>query len=375
LVNIIYAVPITVGLWVIGVPNALLWGLLTLVLRFVPYLGSILSAAFPVALAFAVSPGWSTVLWTGALFVFVEFVTSNVIEPWLYGSRTGITPLAVIISAMFWAFLWGPAGLVLSTPLTVCLVVLGRHIPQFDLFDILFGDAPVLAPHTSLYQRLLSGDRTEVAFHTEDALDMSGPNATALGDFYQFTAIPALIMAQDDRHRGVLLPDQELTLAATASVMVEDIAALLADNPVAQGDWRVKVIGGRWDLDNSSAEILAHFLTTLGTAVEAHGFAELAPARLGALVADGADCVILCFLDPSPSRASLLHVRRIKRLMPQLRVGVVLWEVPADIRAASQGLRRVAAVEPAKLAEAIEIGADFAVTNLQDACRAGRPQS
>ena len=368
LVNIIYAVPIAAGLWLIGVPNALLWGLLTLVLRFVPYIGSALSAAFPMALAFAVSPGWSMLLWTGALFLAVEFTTSNAIEPWLYGSRTGISPLAVIISALFWAFLWGPLGLVLSTPLTVCLVVLGRHIPQFDLFDILLGDSPVLSPHASLYQRLLSGDRTEVGFLAEEAVEAAG-----LAEFYQTAAIPALILAQDDRHRGVLLPDSESDLATTATEMVEDLKAMPQTAPQSEAgevpaDWRVTVVGGRWDLDDSAAEMLAHVLTTAGVQAVARSFADLAPARL-ATVLEAADCVILCFLDPYPSRASLLHIRRIKRLMPDLRVGIVLWEMPVDIRTATPGFPGTTAVSREKLAEAVEIGADFAETTLRDACR------
>ena len=371
LVNIIYAVPITLGLWLIGVPNALLWGLMTLVLRFVPYIGSALSAAFPMALAFAVSPGWSMLLWTGALFLLVEFVTSNAIEPWLYGSRTGVSPLAVILSAIFWAFLWGPLGLVLSTPLTVCLVVLGRHIPQFDLFDILLGDTAVLSPHASLYQRLLSGDRTEVGFLAEESVEADG-----LVEFYQTAAIPALILAQDDRQRGVLMPDRESDLATTATDMVEDLKAMPEDPQVPEGDvviapadWRVTVVGGRWDLDDSAADMLAHVLTTKGAQATARSFADLAPARL-ATVLDATDCVILCFLDPGPSRASLLHIRRIKRLMPDLRVGVVLWEMPADLRAATQGFARVPAVQREKLAEAVEIGADFAETTVRDACLA-----
>ena len=372
LVNIIYAVPIALGLWLIGVPNAPLWGLLTLVLRFVPYIGSAMSAAFPMALAFAVSPGWSMVLWTGALFLAVEMITSNIVEPWLYGSRTGVSPLAIILSAIFWAFLWGPLGLVLSTPLTVCLVVLGRHIPQFDLFDIMFGDAPVLLPHASLYQRLLSGDRMEVGFRAEEALE-----AVGLDEFYQTSALPALIVASDDRQRGVLSLDGEKRLADTVTAMVEDLTAMSAE-PVeaaetpdgAVPERRVTVVGGRWEIDDSSAEILAHVLAMTGAGTRARSFADLAPARIKAAVARDTDCVILCFLDPYPSRASLLHIRRIKRLNPGLRVGVVLWDMPSDLRGASQGGRQIAAVPPEKLAEAVEIGADFAVTTLKDACSA-----
>ncbi len=372
LVNVIYAVPIALGLWMIGVPNAVLWGMLTLILRFVPYIGSALSAAFPLFLAFAVSPDWSAVLWTAALFGVVELVTSNVIEPWLYGSRTGVSPLAIIVAAIFWTFLWGPLGLVLSTPLTVCLVVLGRHIPQFELFDILFGDEPVLAPHARLYQRLLVGDQVEATFRAEEALE-----ETTLADFYQVSAIPALLLAQDDRDRGVLTAAQETRLATTAAALVEDLAAMADEDDnaedeqalaaVAPSGWRVACVGGRWAIDNVSASMLAQVLEGEGAETRVHSFLDLSPARAPVLNLRETDCLILCFLDPIPSRASLLHIRRIKRLAPKLRVGVVIWGMPDVIRAASDTQRSVAQVAPAKLAEAAEFGADFAVTTLTDA--------
>ncbi|MDR6954750.1 putative PurR-regulated permease PerM [Ancylobacter sp. 3268] len=129
-INTLYAVPITIGLWVLGIPNALLWGVLALILRFVPYIGPAIGMVLPLFLALAVSPGWTLLLWTGALFLAMELISNNVLEPWLYGSRTGLSSLAIIVAAIFWAWLWGPLGLVLSTPLTVCLVVLGRHVPS-----------------------------------------------------------------------------------------------------------------------------------------------------------------------------------------------------------------------------------------------------
>jgi predicted PurR-regulated permease PerM len=369
LVNIIYAVPIAIGLWLIGVPNALLWGMLTLVLRFVPYIGSALSAAFPLFLSFAVSPDWSAVLWTAALFALVELLTSNVIEPWLYGSRTGVSPLAIIVSAIFWTFLWGPLGLVMSTPLTVCLVVLGRHIPQFELFDILFGDEPVLAPYARLYQRLLVGDRMEATFRAEEAMEDEG-----LADFYQNSAIPALLLAQDDRDRGVLTPTQEARLAETASGMVEDLATLAQPDtelPTATTrQLRVACIGGRWATDDVSARMLVQVLAGEGVETAAYSFADLAPARLNALNLVETDCLILCFLDPTPSRASLLHVRRIKRLAPNLRVGVMIWDMPGDIQAQDDGFRGVAKVSAVKRAEAVEFGADFVGTMIAEAVEA-----
>ncbi len=275
LVNVIYALPIGIGLWLIGVPNAPLWGLLTLVLRFVPYIGSILSAAFPLFLAFAVSPDWTPLLWTAALFVVVELLTSNIIEPWLYGSRTGVSPLAIIVSAIFWTWIWGPLGLVLSTPLTVCLVVLGRHIPQFELFDILFGDEPVLSPHARLYQRWLAGDTLETTFRAEEALEDA-----FLSDYYRDTALPALMLAQADWSRGVLTTAQETQVAEVAMTMVQDLQAVVEDEldearkdtppdgdrpePLIGEGRRILCIGGRSALDDASAAMLAQSLAAEG---------------------------------------------------------------------------------------------------------------
>lgn len=146
MVNLGYGLPMALGLWAIGVPGAWLWGGLATVLRFVPYLGPALGAVFPLVLAFAVDPGWSMVLWTLGLIATLELVSNNVVEPLAYGGSTGVSPLAVLLSAAFWALLWGPVGLVLATPLTVCLVVMGRHLAPLRFLDVLFSSAPRGAP-------------------------------------------------------------------------------------------------------------------------------------------------------------------------------------------------------------------------------------
>ena len=363
LVNVIYALPIGIGLWLIGVPNALLWGMLTLVLRFVPYIGSVLSAAFPLFLAFAVSPDWDALLWTAGLFLVVELAISNIIEPWLYGSRTGVSPLAIIVSAIFWTWIWGPLGLVLSTPLTVCLVVLGRHIPQFELFDILFGDEPVLAPHARLYQRWLAGDAIESTFRAEEALEEEW-----LSDYYAQTALPALMLAQADWSRGVLTTPQEERLAGTAMAMVADLQTVVederAEEPPPEAPRRVLCIGGRSGLDDVAAAMLAQVLASEGAQTRSLTVRDLAPARMAALDLAQVDTVVLSFLDPSPARASLLHLRRLKRAHPGLRVGVVIWDMPDALLTEGQPVERVAPKTPA---EALAIGADFAVIALEQA--------
>lgn len=368
LVNAIYALPIGIGLWLIGVPNAALWGVLTLILRFVPFIGSALAAAFPLFLAFAVAPDWSAVLWTLALFGTVEMIVSNVVEPWLYGSRTGLSPLAIIVAALVWTFLWGPLGLVLSTPLTVCLVVLGRHVPQFGFFDILLGDEPTLAPHARLYQRLLVGDGLEAGFGAEEALE-----TMTLGAYHQDILVPALLLAQDDMDRGVLTHDQEERLARVASGMVVELGEAeedqAADGPV------MTVLGGRSAIDDVAALVLAQALQAEGAQAQARSHLDLAPSRLPVLDLPGQACVVLAFLDRNATRASLLHLRRLKRAAPGLRVGVVILQMPQGLQEAESGMRHLPPVPRAKLDEALDLGADFAVTTLEAASLAAFDES
>ena len=292
LVNLIYSIPITVGLWLLGIPNALLWGLLALVLRFVPYIGPAIGMILPLFLALAVSPGWSLLLWTAALFAVMELIVNNVIEPWLYGSRTGLSPLAIIVAAVFWTWLWGPLGLVLSTPLTVCLSVLGRHVPQFEFLDVLFGDAPVLAQEARLYQRLLTNDPDEATDQAEEILEKE-----YLVTFYQNIGISALLLAERDRAREVLSDQQRQQVAASSLTLVSNLEAIAKaeadedddedDDGVASDVARlfnndetnvaavfpelpdgtgksILCVGGRGDLDDAAAAMLAQVLAVQG---------------------------------------------------------------------------------------------------------------
>ncbi len=383
LVNVIYAVPIGVGLMLIGVPNALLWGMLTLVLRFVPYIGPILAAIFPLFLAFAVSPDWYMVIWTGALFLTVELISSNVVEPWLYGSRTGVSPLAIIISAIFWTFVWGPLGLVLSTPLTVCLVVVGRYIPQFEVFDVLFGDRPVLEAHSRLYQRLLVGDTVESTLRAEELLEEE-----FIADYHRDVGIPALLLAQGDYERGVLSQDQLTRFADTAEHLLTELDQVVADElsaahreialpgdgegdapdnggktELAGADRRLVMLGGRTRLDDVAAGMLAQAAASDGAQVTILSHADLTPSRFAGVTGLDAHCVLLNFLDTAPSRASLLHIRRLKRAAPHMRVGLVLWHAAVNLHNGAPARR----VSPDKLTEIMEIGADFYATSMEEA--------
>ena len=171
LVNVAYGIPIGIGLWLIGVPNPLLWGMLSIVLRFVPFIGPIIAAAFPARTCRSPS------IRAGRCFCgprpsssVLEMISGNIVEPWLYGASTGLSSIAILAAAVFWTWLWGPVGLLLSTPLTVCLVVLGRHVPQFGFLKVLLGSEPVLEPAESLYQRLLAGDPDEATERAEEFL-------------------------------------------------------------------------------------------------------------------------------------------------------------------------------------------------------------
>src|SRR5215204_4312120 len=217
--NAAFGIVIGFGLWLIGVPSAPLWGMLAMILRFVPYVGAAIAAIFPLVLAAAVGPGWSMVLWTAALFLIVEPIAGHVIEPLLYGHSTGLSPVAVIASATFWTWLWGPVGLVLATPLTVCLVVLGRHVDQLKFLDVMLGDRPALTPPELAYQRMLAGDPVEAAEQAQEILKQKG-----LADYYQDVLIAALKLAELDARRGSL--DQELMLRIRDAVaeIVDDLS-------------------------------------------------------------------------------------------------------------------------------------------------------
>jgi predicted PurR-regulated permease PerM len=163
-VNVTYGIPVAIGLYFIGVPNAMLWGAFATVLRFIPYVGPWIAAAFPIILSLAVSDSWWSPLLTISLFVVLELLSNNVMEPWLYGKQTGVAPFALIVAAVFWTWLWGSVGLVLATPLTVCLVVMGRHVPRLSFLSIVLSDDEALTPAEDCYYRLLTpGDRDELA--------------------------------------------------------------------------------------------------------------------------------------------------------------------------------------------------------------------
>jgi predicted PurR-regulated permease PerM len=344
-VNTTYAIPIGIGLWLIGLPNPILWGMLCGLLRFVPYIGPIVAAFFPLALALAVDPGWSTFLLAGAWFVLVELVSNNIVEPLLYGASTGLSPIAIIAAAVFWTWLWGPIGLLLSTPLTVCLVVLGRHVPQLAFLDVLLGSEPVLEPAELLYQRLLVGDPIEATERAEEYLTTS-----PLIKYYDEVAMPALTLAEQDRATGRLSDDQLVRVGESALTLVDNLSEWEEpDEPPArkEGDEEAIVetvelprldgtgvlcIGARGALDDAAAGILADSLARGGADVRLLRHDSLRGALLGEADLGSPEVVPLSYMNTDSLAHARLLVRRLRRRLPEAKVVLCFWTFsPAEM--------------------------------------------
>lgn len=224
-VNTTYGVIFGSGVYWIGIPHALLWGVLAALLRFVPYVGTPIAAAFPMGMALAVFPGWHQAAVIVGLFVILELIVANLVEPWLYGSHTGISSLAILVAAVFWAILWGPVGLILSTPLTVCLILMGRYVPQLSFLEVLLGDEPVLPVEAKFYQRLLALDQDEARDIAESYL-----KAKPIGTFYDSVLIPALTLAEQDRHLNLLEAGTTSFVSQNTRDLIEELGERSLDD-------------------------------------------------------------------------------------------------------------------------------------------------
>lgn len=327
-VNLTYGVPIGIALYLIGVPNAVLWGLLAAVLRFVPYLGPFLAALFPIALAIAVDPGWTMLFWVVGLFLLAELISNNVIEPWLYGSSTGLSSLAIIMAAIFWTSLWGPVGLFLATPLTVCLVVIGRYVPQLEFLGVLLGSDPVLAPEERLYQRLLAGNLEEAVEMAEDYVDEHSSR-----EFYDHVALPALRLAENDRQRSTTDTNYRRQVAETTTCVVREIADHVQEKAdgADQGHGpnverkSVLCIAGRTELDRAASEMLTQVLEERGIGARVLPPISVSQGALGQLDLTGVDVVCLSYLHPQPQVYARYICRRLRRRSPNLKLVVCAW--------------------------------------------------
>jgi len=216
--NSAFGVVIAIGLYFIGVPSPVLWGAVAGLFRFIPYVGAWIAAALPLIVAAAVDPGWSMFAWTLALFVATEPIMGQLIEPLVYGHSTGLTPVSVVIATIFWTWLWGPIGLILATPLTLCLVVLGRHVDRLEFLDVLLGDRPALSPAESFYQRMLAGDPDEVQDQAELLL-----RTRALSAYYDDIALRGLKLAADDALRGLVNTPKLLHIRDSVQELIDEL--------------------------------------------------------------------------------------------------------------------------------------------------------
>lgn len=223
-VNACYGTVIAFSLWLIGIPSPVLWGIVAGIFRFVPYVGAFVGALPPLALGFAIDPGWSMLIATALLFVVAEPILGHGIEPLVFGHSTGLSPVAVVLAAAVWTFLWGPIGLVLATPLTVCLVVLGRHVPSLEFIGVMLGDSPALSPAQIFYQRMLAGDPTEAVARARDFL-----RERSLATYYDEIALEALRLAHEDVARGRLTPERQEVMRRSTGELVAQLGRLVSD--------------------------------------------------------------------------------------------------------------------------------------------------
>ncbi|WP_332685912.1 AI-2E family transporter [Devosia sp.] len=320
-VNTAYGTIFGIGLWLIGVPSAVLWGLLIILFRYIPFVGALIIAVVPFLLAFAVDPGWNMLLLSVGLFLVLDLTTANVIEPRLYGSSTGVSPLAILLSAMFWATMWGPVGLILATPMTVCLVVIGRHLPQFQFLDTLLGSEPVLSPPERLYQRMLRGNTEDAIEMTEDHIEEHDTQ-----HYLDEVMLPALRLASNELADGPEALPQRRQL-------VQSFEALIGE--VAKVDWpehsTLLLIGGRTEIDECAATLLGIRLANEGITSRVLPPVAVRQEAIGRLDLDGVEAVMLVFMGDDIRAQARYVARRIGRMAPDTRVIVcALHELSAQ---------------------------------------------
>jgi predicted PurR-regulated permease PerM len=316
---------IGIGLWLCGVPNPALWGLIAGLFRFVPYIGMPAAAVLPLALALAVDPGWTMVVIVACLFFFTEAVVGQALEPWLYGRNVGLSPVAVLLAAAFWTWVWGPLGLLMSTPLTMCVMVLGRHVEHLRFLDTLLGDRPALSAEEHFYLHLLKGNPDELAEHAELFL-----KDKPLSSYYDDVAVKGLALAQLDIDRGgALSEDAGDKILLTIEGLVENLAA--HGNPATDPDAPARdprlvlCVAGRSPVDQAAAGLLKSLLSRHGIDTRVISPEEASQANIGRLDATGVTAICLSYLEPqNPANARFL-TRRLRKHIPGAPLIAGFW--------------------------------------------------
>lgn len=346
IINATYGATVAIGLTVIGVPSATLWGLLATVMRFVPYIGPWIAAILPIALSLAVFEGWYQPIAAVGLFLVLELISNNVMEPWLYGASTGVSTVGIIASAVFWTWLWGPLGLVLSTPLTVCLTVLSRHAPRLGFLHVLLSDQPALEIDVRFYQRLLALDYNEASDLVAQFL-----KSGTLDTVYEQLFVPALSLAERDRHAGHLTPDQQQFIYGAISDLSREVTRQLDTSPASdtvpagssaialqgnldsarQTPLRVICLPAEDEADRLAGTMLQVLLRASGhdaVAIEQRAASDEASASLR----DGTvDCVVISGVAPGGAMQARDASRRIKAAMPDVSIVAGLWNASGSL--------------------------------------------
>ncbi len=330
LINACYGVVVTLGMALIGVPNAIMWGVMSFALRFLPYIGPCMSAVMPLFVSIATSEGWRQPLEVIAWFVVLELLVNNVAEPMLYGRSTGVSGVGVIVAAIFWTWIWGGVGLLLAMPLTVCAVVMAQYIPSLRFLAILFGDEPPMPIEQQIYQRLLADDDEEA----RELIDLR-LRETSLLEMYDVAVIPALRLAERDRHAGLLHDEQEATVIESARELIENlgeaavkaapVAAATESGEIQPRRVRVLCIPLRDQADEIGAAMLKQLLEQQGFEVEVAVAQALTGELVDSIEALKIDVAVISILPPLPPRNSRLLSRRLRDRYPDLPIIVGYW--------------------------------------------------
>jgi predicted PurR-regulated permease PerM len=346
LVNLVYGIAAGVGLYALGVPYPLVWATLGAALRFIPYIGPVIGAGAPILVSLAALPGWSGPLWVMGLFVVLELFTNLVLETVLYAGAAGVSQVALLVSLAFWTWLWGPLGLLMATPLTVCLVVLGKHVPGLEFVGMLMADTPALAPEYGYYQRLLARDQSEAADLIERHLKTEAPRSV-----YDALLLPALNYAERDRLEQRLSLDEETAVVEATRELLSDAAESIrslqpaeppaVDPALSEPRKPLRVLGypTNGTADKLALQMLAHLLDDLPIAVEITEGRMLASELLSLVQTRGISIVCLADLPPSPPSKTRYLVKRLHAALPEVRILVGRWGPPALADDSTQLLR------------------------------------
>ncbi len=341
LVNAIYGLLFGFGLFLIEVPNATLWGVIAAVLRIVPYIGAMAAAALPFVMALAVFNTWTPPVLVLVLYLVLEGVIGNVIEPWLYGTHTGVSSLALLVTAVFWTILWGWAGLILSTPLTVCVIVLGRYVPQLSFLHVLLGDEAPLAPDAHFYQRLLAMDPVEARSVAETFL-----KGRPLVELYDEVLIPALGLAEQDRHKGALDEAREAFLFLSTGELVAELADYRPDNepptapdslhPPALKASRVICVPAIDQADEITAAMLAQLLEQSGYIALAFPADSAWDESVKRLSLAETDVVCISAVPPFAFTHARAACQRVRAASSSVKIVIGMWGSTIDAGTAKE---------------------------------------